>query len=271
MAPKPVQLPSDKAVEYVVRIYQKLDKDLQAEIALAASAGFRNTVNDLKARQARVAVLIAKARQRALPMVAALQAKGYEAGVDFEIRQLRKQMAAAQINALLGPRDNAAVLVLAENAVSKFENINQLVGRRVDDALRNLALEQTTQALAAGEGRRELSDRLEDALQRAGLINSNGSYSWITINNRNYELANYTRLVARTTTREAATQGMKNRLLENGIDLVEIDEHSGPCDICAQYQGNIYSLSGQTEGYEIAPLPPYHVNCRCVLTPAPLL
>jgi hypothetical protein len=271
MAPPPVKLPSDKAVEYVVRVYEQLDRDLQKEIALAASAGFKDTVSDLKARQARVAVLIAKARQRALPMVAALQAKGYEAGVDFSIRNLRKQMANAQINALLGPRDNAAVQVLAENAVSKFENINQLVGRRVDDALRTLALEQATQSLAAGEGRRELSDRLEEALQRAGLINSNGSYSWVTINNRNYELGNYTRLVARTTTREAATQGMKNRLLENGIDLVEIDEHSGPCSICAEYQGNIYSLTGQTEGYEIAPMPPYHVNCRCVLTPAPLL
>lgn len=271
MAPPPVQLPSDKAVRYIVRIYEQLDRDLQQEIALAASAGFRDTVNDLKARQARIATLIAKARQKALPMVAALQAKGYEAGVDFTLKELRKQMTAAQINALLGPRDNAAVLVLAENAVARFEDINQLVGRRVDDALRTLALEQSSLSLAAGESRPELSDRLEDALRRAGLINTDGQYSFVTINNRNYQLDKYTELVARTTTREAATQGMKNRLLENGIDLVQIDDHEGPCDICDEYQGNLYSLTGETEGYEVAPMPPYHPNCRCVMTPAPLL
>ena len=271
MAPPPVVLPSDKAVRYIVKIYEKLDRDLQAEIALAASAGFRDTVGDLRRRQARVAALIAKARQQTLPMVVALQGKGYEAGIDFSLKELRKIRSAREINALLGPRDNEAVRVLAENAVTKFEDINQLVGRRVDDALRTLALEQTTLAIAGGESRPDLSLRLEEALRRSGLINSNGQYSFVTINNRNYQLDKYTELVARTTTREAATQGMKNRLLENNIDLVEIDDHEGPCDICEEYQGNIYSLTGATEGYEVAPMPPYHPNCRCVMTPAPLL
>ena len=271
MAPKPVVLPSDKAVRYIVTIYEQLDKDLQAEITLAASAGFSDTVNDLKRRQARVAALIAKARQQTLPMVVALQGKGYEAGIDFSLKELRKIKKASAVNALLGPRDSDAVRILAENAVTKFEDINQLVGRRVDDALRSLALEQTASSIAAGESRLELTDRLQEALRRSGLINSNGEYSFVTINNRNYQLDKYTELVARTTTREAATQGMRNRLLDNQIDLVEIDDHEGPCDICEEYQGNIYSLTGATEGYEIAPLPPYHPNCRCVMTPAPLL
>jgi SPP1 gp7 family putative phage head morphogenesis protein len=271
---KPVVLPSDRAAAYLVKIYAQLDKDLQAEIDAAASTGFLgDTVADLQKRQARVAVLIAKAQQQARPALVALAAKGYEAGADFILRKLRKQgLSNSQLNALIGPRDSDAVRILAENIVSKFEQTEILVGRRVDDALRSIALEQTTASLAAGEARLDLSDRLERALTRAGITRVDGGLRLVPINGRNYQLDKYARMVARTTTREAATQGMANRLRANGIDLYTVDDHQGACEICAEFNGNTYSLDGATPGYEVLDdLPPFHPSCRCVLTPAAIL
>lgn len=268
--PKPTVLPSDRAAAYLVKIYAQLDKDLEAEIKLSASAGFKDSVNDLKKRQARVAVLIARAQRQARPALIALAAKGYEAGADFIIRALRKKgMKNTQINALIGPRDSDAVRILAENVVSKFEQTEILVGRRVDDVLRSIALEETAASIAAGETRLDLSDRLERALTNAGVTQVKDGLRLVPINGRNYQLDKYARMVARTTTREAATQGMANRLRANGIDLYTVDDHQGACEICAEFNGNTYSLDGTTPGYDVLDsLPPFHPSCRCVLTPA---
>lgn len=271
MAGKPTTLPSDRAAAYLVKIYQQLDKDLQAEIKLAASTGFLDeTVEDLKKRQARVAVLIAKAQAQARPALVTLSAKGYEAGADYVVKALKAQgLSIAKINMIIGPRDSQAVAILAENVVSKFDQTTILVGRRVDDILRSIALEQTAASIAAGEARLDLSDRLERALINAGATKVDGAVRLVPINGRNYQLDLYARMVARTTTREAATQGMANRLRANEIDLYTIADNSEACEICAEFIGNTYSLDGATPGYEVLDtLPPFHPSCRCVLTPA---
>lgn len=263
--------PSDKAAAYLVRIYEQLDKDLQKEINDAASMGYKDLVATLQARQARVAALIARAQQLSKPIVVAMIAKGYEAGLDFAVNELRKVLKPTEVNALLGPRDSEAVRILAENATSAFANTEQLVGRRVNDLLRAIALDEAAATLAAGEGTFDFAQRLERGLARAGLTQTNGVVHFVSINGRNYQLGPYTKMVARTTTREAATQAMSNRLQDNNLDLVTIDDSEGPCDICEPFVGNTYSLSGQTEGYELVTMPPYHPNCRCVLTPAAIL
>jgi hypothetical protein len=76
-------------------------------------------------------------------------------------------------------------------------------------------------------------------------------------------------MVVRTTTREAATHGTINRLLERGDDLITISEHPDPAEVCVPYAGQTFSLSGQTDGYDVIDqLPPFHPNCRHVATPA---
>lgn len=266
---KPTVLPSDKAAAYLVKIYEQLDRDLQREIRDAADIGFDTIVADLRGRQARVAVLIAKAQQQARPLLVALIATAYESGADYVLRNLRGLVKAKDLNALIGPRDSDAVRLLAENAVSGFAQTETLIGRRVDDVLRSIALDQTAASIAAGETRLDLSDRLTRALTRAGVTETNGIIRLVPINGRNYQIGPYAKMVARTTTREAATQGMANRLRANGLDLYTIDDHEGACDICAEFQNQTYSLDGTTDGYPVLDdLPPFHPSCRCVLTPA---
>jgi len=60
--------------------------------------------------------------------------------------------------------------------------------------------------------------------------------------------------------REAQSESIKESMKEFGEDLVEIPVHDNPCEICAPYQGQVYSISGGTPGYPLLPEggPPWH-------------
>jgi hypothetical protein len=75
-------------------------------------------------------------------------------------------------------------------------------------------------------------------------------------------------MVVRTTTREAMSRGMANRLLDHGRVEVEISQHVGSCEICKPFEGKRFSLTDAGTAPLLEKLPPFHPNCRHVLTPA---
>lgn len=92
---------------------------------------------------------------------------------------------------------------------------------------------------------------------------------FITINGRDYAVKSYAELVARTRMREAQTEAVIESMKQFDEDLVEIPRHDNPCDECAEYQGQIYSVSGTSETYDELPDggPPWHPNCEDVMNP----
>lgn len=272
----PGQLPpkSTKSARALVELYTRVDEQLQREILDAVAAGKQLTAVELRKRQARIQALLLQAEERAKPLVVQLLAESYRTGSAFMLRQIRKSPAARELKALdtaFGPRDRDAVTILVDNATQQIAETRIQVGRRTNDIFRQLALDSMAEGLAASEGRRELSDRLETALTRAGVTHTDGAMHLVQINGRNYRLGPYTEMVARTTPREAASHGMKMRMLANNLDLV-IPWNETACDTCEPYIGKTFSLSGATEGYPVLDqLPPYHPRCECVLTPAPTI
>lgn len=94
---------------------------------------------------------------------------------------------------------------------------------------------------------------------------------------KRWQLGKYAEMVVRTTTREAVSHGTANRMLDAGYNVVTISAHANPCPLCAQYDGNTYYLTQpdlNTVGEDTAShptldiYPPFHPNCRHVLTPA---
>ena len=87
---------------------------------------------------------------------------------------------------------------------------------------------------------------------------------------RKWEPDRYIRMYARTRTRELQTQGIEDRMNDYGFDLVKISEHTDVdgMDICNEYEGNVYSLSGNHPDYpSLTERPPFHPNCAHVMTP----
>jgi len=87
---------------------------------------------------------------------------------------------------------------------------------------------------------------------------------------REWPLNRYAEVVARTTTREAMTQGTINRLGEHGIQLGQVSTHNAE-DFCRYYENAVVSLNGSHPVYPpisaINGGPPFHPNCVHVLTP----
>lgn len=97
---------------------------------------------------------------------------------------------------------------------------------------------------------------------------------YITINGRDYNLRSYAELVARTRMRDSQTEAVLNLCEDYGTDLVEIPPHADACEeICAPYQGQVYSISGNHPTYPQLPDggPPFHPNCECTANPTTAL
>lgn len=104
---------------------------------------------------------------------------------------------------------------------------------------------------------------------RAKLLEQIGGGDFININGRNYNLRSYAELVARTRMRESQTEAVKELSAQFDNDLVEIPPHDNPCDECAPYQGQIYSISGKHPDYPELPDggPPWHPHCEDSMNP----
>lgn len=153
--------------------------------------------------------------------------------------------------------------VLATNLSRRLDQVRDVVGRRMEDAYRQAALEAVGEGVVAGQTRREVSRSIERRLLSDGLT------GFVDKRGAQWQMDTYAEMVARTTTREAMTAGTRGRMIETGQDLVTISDHQTDTDICKPFEGNTYSLTGATAGYELLPdQPPFHPRCLHVMTPA---
>ena len=103
---------------------------------------------------------------------------------------------------------------------------------------------------------------------RAKLLDQIGGGDFIIVNGKSYNVKSYAELVARTRMRESQTQATIELANEFENDLAEIPRHDNPCEeICAEYQGKVYSISGKHPDYPMLPDggPPFHPRCECTL------
>jgi len=105
--------------------------------------------------------------------------------------------------------------------------------------------------------------RLRDALLKKAL---DGKYVVIVDKNgelRQYAVDNYAEMVARTKLAEASTQAVLDTSATVGNDLVQVSAHNTKCEICAEFEGKIYSLSGSDPDFPVlSDEPPFHPNCQ---------
>jgi len=138
------------------------------------------------------------------------------------------------------------------------------IGRRVDDVFRREGMLAVARGIAAGRARIDVSRELEQRLIAAGRP------TFVDALGRQWPLDRYAEMVARTTTREAMTQGTINRLREHGITLAQVSAHNAE-DFCRYYENVIVSLDGPHPVYPpisaINGGPPWHPNCQHALTP----
>ena len=106
---------------------------------------------------------------------------------------------------------------------------------------------------------RQIRDRIKGLLDDAQLIE---------INDRYYRIDKYAKLVARTEMRFSQSDATVNTCNQYGNDLVLVSDHGTTTEICEEFEGEVYSISGKDSDYPLLiAWPPFHPNCKHFLTP----
>lgn len=160
-----------------------------------------------------------------------------------------------------------AAEVLADNAYSRLSDVNSVVGRRVDDVFRQVALEHAKGAVIGYQTTNQAAKRIREDLAERGVTGFRDK------SGREWDMRRYAKVLAQETTNQSFRQGSINRYQERGHDLVRISGHKGSCPKCTPYEGRTFSLSGTDA--EFPPLDEarkgglFHVGCLHVPSLAP--
>lgn len=138
-----------------------------------------------------------------------------------------------------------AVQVLAENAYGRFEIVDQVIGRRVNDVYRSIALENVTGQVVGYQTWQQTAKRIRADMAERGIT------GFVDAAGKRWNMETYAEMIARTVPRAAMIEGTKNRLLEHGYDLAQVvgGSSSRTCDKCMRWVGRTVSLTGKTSGY----------------------
>lgn len=249
------------AEQQLIRFYRTAAEQLRRQLRDDIMSGRVGSAVYRRRQLAAVRRELAALGQRTRLSPVEIIATGYDKGALIVDRIAGKQAQAAY--AFTGAHRQSAQ-VLAENLTSRLDGARDLVGRRVEDAYRDAALEVIGADVASGSTRRETSRRLADKLARQGIT------GFVDKRGAQWQLDTYVEMVARTTTREAMSVGTDRRMRETGQQLITISAHATDTEICKPYEGKTFALPGiEVPGYDtIDTLPPFHPRCLHVATPA---
>jgi hypothetical protein len=225
---------TDAQAEKLIKLYTKAEKEILAEVTKALLKG--NSTYQLKAMLKNVRKIRKDLLEGARDWSEQAIQEAYEAGM-----KSTGLPGGAAFNAV----HQQAVKVLAENAYGRFEIVDQVIGRRVNDVYRSIALENVTGQVVGYQTWQQTAKRIRADMADRGIT------GFVDAAGRRWNMETYAEMIARTTPRQAMIEGTKNRLLEHDHDLAEIIGGIGEntCDHCREWNGRIVSLTGKTSGY----------------------
>lgn len=258
-------LPSD---EHATALGEKLQElsDFCEEILIGAlAAGVVLSAAELAKRRAAVAAAVARFQLETTQVTREVIITAY-------------MRAAAMVAATPGPEDAAIADLMAEEAATKLNDASVSIGRRAEDGLRQIALEEIQVGTNRGESIQQMRERIVRRLDDRGLLTNRDGAKLVRLvgkdgRARNYKAKSYTEMLIRTASREAHSRGIIQRSIDEDYDLVTVSSHVGGKDdeLCAPHDGRTYSLTGKTSGYPVLDFtPPFHPNCKHVLLPGPV-
>ena len=192
--------------------------------------------------------------------VNAVVRQAYERGGDQAVADLRKLVDEDDIPVTrgFGRIHQQRIEALAAETVERLEPVSSRILRASEDIYRSVIAETVEQTAAGVMTRREAAQSALNKFANRGIT------GFVDSAGRRWNMASYCEMATRTGTIQSAVEGHRNRMEENGRDLVRVSNHGDECDLCRPHEGRVYSLSGESEQY-----PPFdqvdglfHPNCR---------
>ena len=188
----------------------------------------------------------------------------YLDGSNQALQDLRAQGVDLSSRSSFAVINREAIKALTDDVALSFASAIRTVGRSANTLLTNAQKQQLNAIIAdgklTGDARKTISRNLQAAIEDQGItaLTDKGGRQWT--------LENYTRMLARTKAVEARNQGLANRMLASGYDLVQVTNHRSEHPACAFWEGKILSLTGKTPGYPTLQMAIeaglFHPNCQ---------
>lgn len=162
-----------------------------------------------------------------------------------------------------------AIELLSDNMINNFAEVNNQVGRRIEDTIRDIGLTDTQMKFATGQTIKQLQNELINSLINTGLGGITDKRG------RVIPFTSYAELLSRSIVAETQNTCVLNIAGEHEKDLVKMTQHSTSCPVCVPYEGRVYSISGKDKRFpKLNTIPGFnngynniHPRCRHRITP----
>ena len=264
----------------LIETYQKAQKKLVEIIQRKQAYGSATAYERSLLRQ--IQKELKKLKKSSKALVEQLIKENYKTGLQNLIDDLLKDNTAPRLFNMFSELNISQIELITQNANIDLNKAINIVGRRVQDAVREAGVEATAEKLTTGQTIREMQKNLQDKLKQQNLIAV--EYA----NGTKMPIEKYAETVARSTTAETQNKAKVIQGQDWGYDLVRFTEHSPTCGVCSMYQGRVYALTkeaanGKYKGskgqalhfpylYDTALISGYstiHPNCRHRLSVLP--
>ena len=265
-----------KLIETYQKAQKKLVEIIQRKQAYGSAAAYERSL----LRQ--IQKELKKLKKSSKALVEQLIKENYKTGLQSLIYDLIKDDTAPRLFNMFSGLNTSQIELITQNANIDLNKSINIVGRRMQDAVREAGIEATAEKLTTGQTIREMQKNLQDKLKQQNLTAV--EYA----NGTKMPIEKYAETVARSTTAETQNKAKVIQGQDWGYDLVRFTEHSPTCEVCSMYQGRVYALTkeaanGKYKGskgqalhfpylYDTALISGYstiHPNCRHRLSVLP--
>lgn len=194
------------------------------------------------------AKIIAKYSGQTIEKVEQVFNRAREIGTEVDKDILELGIKAGILNEINPILENTAVKSILKNAINTtlttFNSQNKSLLASSGNNYRQIVNEVSTEVLA---GTKTTMTAMQEAVSR---LADKGLTGFTAINGAKWSPEAYTKMVLRANTKNTINQIQEERLKLSGNDYIEISQHIGARPLCSQDQGQIFSLSGNTENIE---------------------
>lgn len=229
----------DKLIKLYEQAQQRLVEIITRKVKRGSTAVYERQI--LKQIDKEIKKLKKATPELAQQLVLAGYKTGLESAVDDLLRQGIEIPSAYNMMSRL---HKDAINLIVNNMVDDLTKAVNLVGRRIEDTIRQAGLDAAAGKFAAGY---TIKDMQRDLIRRLfGTPDVRQPDGRIGVKYRNgkvVSLDTYARMVSRSTTAEAQNKSKFVQADAWGYDLVQCSKHYPTCEVCAKYQDRVYALT----------------------------